>query len=202
MAYCERPSTQLLREACVRPPGARLPGSKTLPEPALRHQPEAVPGAGAQKAALSGLPVILIEGQDLPGCPRPSHLPAHPCLRLDPQPGLQAACPPLHLPVAGSPRPITHRPPSSVHMDTGPACLRPRLGEALLRRPSFNLRVGTIPWRRPWLPTPVFWPGQFHGLYSPWGHKGSDMTERLSPLCSSKISFSSIHNSYCYIFLR
>ena len=25
--------------------------------------------------------------------------------------------------------------------------------------------------------TPVFWPGEFHGLYSPWGHKESDMTE-------------------------
>ena len=21
---------------------------------------------------------------------------------------------------------------------------------------------------REWLPTPVFWPGEFHGLYSPW----------------------------------
>ena len=30
------------------------------------------------------------------------------------------------------------------------------------------------------LPTSVFWPGEFHGLYSPWGHKESDMTERLS----------------------
>ena len=29
------------------------------------------------------------------------------------------------------------------------------------------------------LPTPVFWPGEFHGLYSIWGHKESDMTERL-----------------------
>ena len=29
------------------------------------------------------------------------------------------------------------------------------------------------------LPTPVFWPGEFHGLYSPWGHKKSDRTERL-----------------------
>ena len=27
---------------------------------------------------------------------------------------------------------------------------------------------------------PVFWHGEFHGLYSPWGHKGSDMTEQLS----------------------
>ena len=39
---------------------------------------------------------------------------------------------------------------------------------------------GKIPWRRETLPTPVFWPGKFHGLYSPWGHKESDMTERLS----------------------
>ena len=30
------------------------------------------------------------------------------------------------------------------------------------------------------LPTPVFWPGEFHGLYSPWGCKESDTTERLS----------------------
>ena len=29
-------------------------------------------------------------------------------------------------------------------------------------------------------PTPVFWPGEFHGLYSPWGHKESDTTERLA----------------------
>ena len=29
-------------------------------------------------------------------------------------------------------------------------------------------------------PTPVSWPGEFHGLYSPWGRKESDTTERLS----------------------
>ena len=40
--------------------------------------------------------------------------------------------------------------------------------------------VGMIPWRRERLPTPVFWPGEFHGLYSPWDLKESDMTERLS----------------------
>ena len=28
--------------------------------------------------------------------------------------------------------------------------------------------------------TPVFWPGEFHGLTSPWGHKESDMFEQLS----------------------
>ena len=30
------------------------------------------------------------------------------------------------------------------------------------------------------LPTPVFWPGEFHGLYCPWGQKESDTTEQLS----------------------
>ena len=34
-----------------------------------------------------------------------------------------------------------------------------------------------IPWRREKLPTPVFWPGEFHGLYSLWGHRESDTTE-------------------------
>ena len=27
------------------------------------------------------------------------------------------------------------------------------------------------PRRRKWQPTPVFWPGEFHGLHSPWGRK-------------------------------
>ena len=27
----------------------------------------------------------------------------------------------------------------------------------------------------------TLWPGVFHKLYSPWGHKESDTTERLSP---------------------
>ena len=40
--------------------------------------------------------------------------------------------------------------------------------------------VGKIPWRRERLSTPVFWPGEFHSLYCPWGHKESDTTERLS----------------------
>ena len=31
-----------------------------------------------------------------------------------------------------------------------------------------------------WLPTPVFWPGEFHGLYTPWGRKESDTAEQLS----------------------
>ena len=50
-----------------------------------------------------------------------------------------------------------------------------------------------IPWRRVWQPTPVFWPREFHGLYSPWGHKELDTTEQLSlfPLNTCKFSRSS-----------
>ena len=42
--------------------------------------------------------------------------------------------------------------------------------------------LGLIPGlgRSPREGDPVFWPGEFHGLYSPWGHKELDMTERLS----------------------
>ena len=44
-------------------------------------------------------------------------------------------------------------------------------------RPGFSPSVGKIPWRRERLPTPVFWPGEFHGLYSPWRHKELDTTK-------------------------
>ena len=50
------------------------------------------------------------------------------------------------------------------------------------KRHGFDPWVGKIPWRRAWQPTPVFLPGESHGLriladYSPRGHKESDMTE-------------------------
>ena len=53
-----------------------------------------------------------------------------------------------------------------------------------MRKLGFNPRVMKIPWRRERLPTPGFWPGEFHGQwslagYSPWGRKESDMTEQL-----------------------
>ena len=44
-------------------------------------------------------------------------------------------------------------------------------------RHGFDPWVGRIPWRRERLPTPVFWPGEFHGLSRPWGCKELDMTE-------------------------
>ena len=39
--------------------------------------------------------------------------------------------------------------------------------------------LGRSPGEGETLPTPVFWPGEFHGLYTLWGRKESDMTERL-----------------------
>ena len=45
----------------------------------------------------------------------------------------------------------------------------------------FDPWLWKTPWRREWLPTPVFFPGEFHGKrsladYSPRGPKESDMT--------------------------
>ena len=50
---------------------------------------------------------------------------------------------------------------------------------------GFDPRVGKIPWRRKWQPSPVFLPGESHGQrspvgYGPWGRKESDMTEQLN----------------------
>ena len=49
-----------------------------------------------------------------------------------------------------------------------------------MRENGFDPWLGKIPWRRERLPTPVFWPREFHGLCSPWGYKESDTTEQLS----------------------
>ena len=46
-------------------------------------------------------------------------------------------------------------------------------------RAELDLWVG-IPLRRERLSASEFWPGEFHGLYSPWGHRESDTTEGLS----------------------
>ena len=45
--------------------------------------------------------------------------------------------------------------------------------------------LGSNPWTRERLPTPVFWLGEFHGLYSPQGCKESDTTEQLSHSCGA-----------------
>ena len=52
---------------------------------------------------------------------------------------------------------------------------------AMQETPGFNPWVGKIRWRREWLPTPVFLPGESHGQslagYSPECCKESDRTE-------------------------
>ena len=45
---------------------------------------------------------------------------------------------------------------------------------------AFDPWVGKIPWRTERLSTPLFWPGEFHRLYSPWGCKELDIRGRLS----------------------
>ena len=54
-------------------------------------------------------------------------------------------------------------------------------------RLGFDPRVGKIPWRRKWQPTPVFLPGKSHRqrslvAYSPRGRKELDMTEQFHSL--------------------
>ena len=51
-----------------------------------------------------------------------------------------------------------------------------------MQETRFDPWVGKILWKRKWLPTPVFLPGESHGQrslagYSPWGCKESDTTE-------------------------
>ena len=61
-----------------------------------------------------------------------------------------------------------------------PTLLCSLIANAFLLSPGFSSWVGKISRGRERLPTPVFWPGEFHGLYSPWGRKELDTTERLS----------------------
>ena len=48
-----------------------------------------------------------------------------------------------------------------------------------LRDTGFHPRVGKIPWRKKWRPTPIWeipWTEE-PGGYSPWGHKESETIE-------------------------
>ena len=70
--------------------------------------------------------------------------------------------------------------------------------------------VRSLGWEDPWRRerrkgnTPVFWPGEFHRLYSPQGHKESDTTERLSlhyvrPSIRSKTKWHSPYSAINYL---
>ena len=70
------------------------------------------------------------------------------------------------------------KPPFPGDSDSKEICLQ-------CRRPGLNPWVRKIPWKREWLPTPVFLPGEVHGQrslvsYSHWGCRESDKTEQLT----------------------
>ena len=62
------------------------------------------------------------------------------------------------------------------------------------RRCELGPWVEKITWKREWLPTPVFWPGELHGqrslaVYSPWSHKQSTwLSNEHFQTVSTKIS--------------
>ena len=67
---------------------------------------------------------------------------------------------------------------------------------------------GRSPWRRQWLPSLVFLPGEFHGQkslvgHSPWGHKELNMTEQKLQLISSVVIVSGTQqrDSAIYIYI-
>ena len=54
-----------------------------------------------------------------------------------------------------------------------------------MQETGFNPWVRKILWRREWLPSPVFLPGEFHGQrnlagYRQWGQKKLYVTEQLT----------------------
>ena len=53
--------------------------------------------------------------------------------------------------------------------------------QPIMQETGFDPWIGKIPWRREWLPIPVFLPGEFYGQgslvgYSPWGPKELNTT--------------------------
>ena len=71
---------------------------------------------------------------------------------------------------------------NGLHFTMGASLVTQMVKNLQCRRPGFNPWVRKIPWRREWLPTPVFLPGELHGQwslmgYSPWGRKELDTTE-------------------------
>ena len=81
------------------------------------------------------------------------------------------------------------------------------------KRPGFNYWVGKISWRREWQPTPVIFPGKFHGKrslvgYSLWGCRELDTAKWLALslwsfclLGTFSSSFSSDSEAFCILVL-
>ena len=66
--------------------------------------------------------------------------------------------------------------------------------------------VRSLGWKDPLgrkrLPTPVFWAGEFHALYSPWGYKESKMTEGWKGKKYQNIPWKTERISDVHFFLR
>ena len=77
---------------------------------------------------------------------------------------------------------------------------KPRVAQLVKNPPAmWETWVRSLGWEDPLekgkATSPVFWPGKFHGLYSPWGRKESNTSERLSvPLAIAKLKVSRWHN--------
>ena len=70
----------------------------------------------------------------------------------------------------------------------------------LFFHPLFNGLIW-VPWRRERLPTPVFWPGKFHGLYSLWGRKEprlSDFHFNMDPALCLALGMIKNRLSWCF----
>ena len=66
--------------------------------------------------------------------------------------------------------------------------------------PGFDPWLQKIPWRRDRPPIPLFWPGEFQGLYSPWGRKESDLTEWLALICDYILALCIIFDCHTFYF--
>ena len=68
------------------------------------------------------------------------------------------------------------------------------------RRRRFDPWVRKIPWRREWLPTPVFLLGKFHAQrssvgYSPWGRRvGCDLATEQQQQTTPAVEAQSLNN--------
>ena len=68
-----------------------------------------------------------------------------------------------------------------IHKDTWASLVAQMVKNLSAMRVTWIRSLGwEDPLEKGMLPIPVFWPREFHGLYSPWGHKELDTTERLS----------------------
>ena len=78
------------------------------------------------------------------------------------------------------PWPVAHQAPNNATFKWASLVAELVKNLSAMLKPGFDPWVGKIPWRKERLPTLVFWPGEFHGLYSPWGRRESDTTEHSS----------------------